>query len=366
VDVMAIVGTSATTLNTDISVFYDTEVLAIVHRSKSNVSGLVATKVWGWLGKRCKCGEREERKLQELAKRYGTSLVRVEQYSETPELLHVLGGQLALRQGTRARWSKENTTMHLVRYSSGCVFIDEHDLSVKNLCSGFSYCLSILDTFYVWHGRGSLPQERDACLAYAKSMAGSVAHVTELLEGETDDDEMFWMILGDQDYAKADYWKWRPSASPTDPRMWSMRSEEKTAVHLVSASNHDWAGGDFVAVIDCIWEFFVLVGAEARGRRHDIRLALSVANDMSARTAESKPFRPTVHVVILPSQLPLDLRLNFRHLDEILLNGGNVPDHMNILTVTEGLEHLRKTVWDKTTLGDRDMLPLGVHASALP
>jgi hypothetical protein len=34
---------------------------------------------------------------------------------------------------------------------------------------------------------------------------------------------------------------------------------------------------DSVHIIDCIWEYFVLVGEKARGRRRDIRLAISVA-----------------------------------------------------------------------------------------
>lgn len=32
--------------------------------------------------------------------------------------------------------------------------------------------------------------------------------------------------------------------------------------------------------------------------------------------ADDRPYQPTVHVLILPSQLPLDLRLHFRDLDE--------------------------------------------------
>ena len=32
-----------------------------------------------------------------------------------------------------------------------------------------------------------------------------------------------------------------------------------------------------VYVVDCIWEFFVLVGCRARGNRQDIRLGLDVA-----------------------------------------------------------------------------------------
>lgn len=74
-DVMSIIGTTASALRNDIHTFYDVEVLAIIQRSKSSSSGLVATSVWGWFGKNAKDGEKEERKLQELSKRYGTTLV---------------------------------------------------------------------------------------------------------------------------------------------------------------------------------------------------------------------------------------------------------------------------------------------------
>ena len=33
-----------------------------------------------------------------------------------------------------------------------------------------------------------------------------------------------------------------------------------------------------VYIVDCIWEFFVLVGSKARGHRQDIRLGLVVAS----------------------------------------------------------------------------------------
>jgi hypothetical protein len=44
----------------------------------------------------------------------------------------------------------------------------------------------------------------------------------ELREGDNDaDDEMFWTILGDSgDYAKADYWRFRNTSAPSDPRFW--------------------------------------------------------------------------------------------------------------------------------------------------
>jgi hypothetical protein len=77
VDLMAVMGNTVVAITRDANIFYDTEILAIVHRSKSKSSGLVSTDVWGWQGKQSKIGEREERKLQDLAKRYSTTVVRV-------------------------------------------------------------------------------------------------------------------------------------------------------------------------------------------------------------------------------------------------------------------------------------------------
>ena len=65
-----------------------------------------------------------------------------------------------------------------------------------------------------------------------------------------------------------------------------------------------------------------------------------------------------MHVLILPSQLPADLRLTFRELDEaelvssdriqshdaelsVLQNHGVIPDHMNLLSSVEATEHVR-------------------------
>jgi hypothetical protein len=90
---------------------------------------------------------------------------------------------------------------------------------VINLCSAYSYCLTILDTVYVWYGKGSTTPERIEALEYAKNLAGE-GSVVELREGIDDDDEMFWMILGNDDYANADHWRWRSSLSGTEPKLW--------------------------------------------------------------------------------------------------------------------------------------------------
>lgn len=161
VDVMAVAGGSATVMNNDTNIFYESELLVIVHRFKTRSSGLVATKMWRWKGKQAQMGEHEERKTKDLARHHGTSMVRrrvtlitmselkdstqefVAQCQEPDELVHVLGGQIAIRQvrptrhlhrhitdsfqGSRSHWSSENTTMHVVRSRQGYVCIDEID-----------------------------------------------------------------------------------------------------------------------------------------------------------------------------------------------------------------------------------------------
>lgn len=154
IDVMSVTGATATSVKGDTSVFYDSEILAVVHRAKATSSGLVETTLWAWRGRRSQVGEREQRKLKDMARHYGTELYLVHQGCEPTELVHALGGRLATRQvrsrnvydvavwlmirryrkGIRSYWSAENTTMHQVRLMDGKVFIDQHDLVSDNHC----------------------------------------------------------------------------------------------------------------------------------------------------------------------------------------------------------------------------------------
>ncbi|KAI0266864.1 hypothetical protein BC834DRAFT_873918 [Gloeopeniophorella convolvens] len=366
VDVMSIAGATATGVKGNTSVFYDSEVLAIVHRFKTKSTGLVETKLWGWQGRRSQIDEREERKLKDMGRHYGTKLCSVHQGCEPLELVRALGGQLALRQGSRSHWTAENTTMHQVRSVHGNIFIDEYDLNISNLCSAFSYCLTLLGTSYVWHGKGSLPEERQAALKYAYSLTAEDTIPVELVEQESDDNEMFWMMLGDTQYASADYWKWRPNFISELPRVW--RIDAVSTPHFASVPSFS---GELnvdlsVYLIDCIWEVFVLVGTKARASRQDIALAVFLAKELASRNAAQRPFAPPVHVIILPSQLPSDLRLHFRDLDEEHVNGRAPPDHMNLLEVSEALADLGKVRWEKALLKDPTMLPLGIDPSMVP
>jgi hypothetical protein len=75
VDVLSIVGSTSSAIISGTSIFYETEVLAIIQRAKVKSRGLVDTKVWGWIGKDAQFGPKEEKTLGDLAKRYGTQLV---------------------------------------------------------------------------------------------------------------------------------------------------------------------------------------------------------------------------------------------------------------------------------------------------
>jgi len=211
------------------------------------------------------------------------------------------------------------------------------------MCSGFSYCFTLLDTVYVWYGCGSRQQERDAALKYAQELAAKGSAVVTLAEGESDDDEMFWMMLGNEEYAKADYWKWRRIAPEMGLRLWRVDAgKDRDKCVFVGSIPGTMELQDSVYIIDCVWEYFVLVGQKARSRRLDIRLAISIAQQLSSNVASLRPFSPPIHAIVLPSRLPLDLRLQLRGIDEVQLNNEVVPDHMNIFSSDESHKHLQQ------------------------
>jgi hypothetical protein len=71
-------------------------------------------------------------------------------------------------------------------------------------------------------------------MKYAQRLSPDAATPIELFEGENDEDEVFWMILGDDDFAKADYWRWRHNCVEPDPMIW--RSERRNAMPVRSLS----------------------------------------------------------------------------------------------------------------------------------
>lgn len=231
--------------------------------------------------------------------------------------------------------------MHRARSWSGLILIDEVDLHVKHLCSGYSYCVSVLDTLWVWYGCGSVQTEREAAKRYSQHL-GSDKNIVEVEEGQ--EDEMFWMFLGDEGYANANYWKWKKQAPGVekniDPRIW-MVSDAGNGGEIQELETFPAAEAvKAVVVLHLAYEVFVLVGSLVRGSRHEIALGLTFAQELSQHTSRLKPFRPPVHVLILPSRIPLDISAAVRGLVEEDLNASEVPDHMNLLSLDEAWQQV--------------------------
>jgi len=249
--------------------------------------------------------------------------------------------------------------MHCIRVIGTCVFVDQVDLDISNLSSAFSFVISVLDAVYVWHGRGSSEEERKQARGYAEAISSDTMTVHEFEEGN--EDPMFWMILGDG-FASADFWKFRPELDGAKQKLYRVISSNplRPVQHIgqFSAQDLDHAS---VFVLDGLFELFIVVGKNARGKRDDIRLAITVAEKISKAVAADRPFEPPVHVLILPSKLPVDLRTaHFRYLDQEQVNEGSTPKHLNVIPLAVALEHLNREVWQKSELSDPTFLPLGI------
>ncbi|KAF8322294.1 hypothetical protein DL93DRAFT_2205857 [Clavulina sp. PMI_390] len=367
-DVMSIRGRSASPVTVQPHIFYDSELRAIVYRSKDLSSGLASTTIWTWTGKNATVGPDETWKIKDLESRFGTKVVPCEQGKEPLELISLLGGVIAVRQGSVGLWSVENTAMHCVRSAphGSNVIITELDLNIQNLSSAYSYVLSVPGSIYVWHGRGSRPNERSHASSYASTLSQDSLPVADFEEG--DEDSMFWAYLGDEPWANADYWSERSQHEGRPSSVaWKVDGSAAPAKSCQRIDLPDTGRSpNGVYVVDGIFEVFVIVGVDARGDRSSIRLALDIAKGISAHNAASRPFSPPIHIVVLPSQLPADLRVgHLGVIDETTLNAGSIPEHMNVLQIDDALAQLAKTSWGPENLKDPSFLPLGVSPAML-
>ncbi|KAG9012779.1 hypothetical protein FRB93_001333 [Tulasnella sp. JGI-2019a] len=279
VEVLLVTGKSTSPISIDPHIFYDGEVRAIIHRYKS--IELVSTRIFGWRGRQAEVGQEEAEKLGELATRFRTSLDPCIQGSEPEELVSLLGGVLITRQGPRAHWTKDNTSMHCVRAVRDVVFIDQVEPDRKNLCSAFSYVATLLNTIYVFHGKGATDRERSEASKYANSLLSDGTSPKEFEEGE--EDEMFSMILGEDNHAMADFWKYRSVSNKCAADLFRIESMADDPVQRLDEVAAESIDPSAVFVLDGTFEIFVIVGADARQQRQDIHLALSVAQASRAQ-----------------------------------------------------------------------------------
>lgn len=122
-------GSTSTIPSPESHILYDTETLAIVHRHKGS-DGLVATSLYARRGRNAPVGgdTKEARKVEDLARRFGTKSVDARQGRETEELASLFGGRLITREGIRAHYEISNTQMYIGRRHGAGIFIDQVDL----------------------------------------------------------------------------------------------------------------------------------------------------------------------------------------------------------------------------------------------
>lgn len=216
----------------------------------------------------------------------------------------------------------------------------------------------MLGTLYVWHGKGSLKAERAAALTHAQQIKGET-QLVEVRQGK--EDETFWMMLG-EDFSTADYWQFRNERLQCDPRFFEIASKEGITINHKARFSGLELRDDVILLVDCVFEIFIIIGSQARGDRRTIRSALAVAKAFSNLASSQHPFTPPIHFIILPSQLPAELRMALRF---IPIDIETSAQHMNILSLNEAINQLGTPSWARIQLSDKSFLPLGISPSML-
>ncbi len=387
-------------------ILYDDETLAIVARSKSG-AGSNETKLWVRTGQHAalhpfelgplstSCAE--GRKVAELAQRYSVKPEVIPAGCEPVDLIASLSGTWAVsRQGSRKRFDAAATALYRVRRAVGSAnesqesfAIQQVDVQTANLCSADSFVFSILSSIGVWHGRGSSVNVRAASVRFAQALAksGSVGtrssqEIVEIEEGA--EDNLFWKVFDKtQRYASAWHHRHQELTRSDDSSLLDVELQGRD-LRLTPSFTKPYFGADDlllptrssnISILNLRdRELYVVVGKDARSDRLRIACAIRTAEELasqlqtkqrstSSATIASVVPRPAVHVLILPSKLPAEIRAASRvWSDEIVeyLQGNGSASRMNVHTSTGGLEQLGKRSWPRWALQDADFLPVGV------
>ncbi|PWN19721.1 hypothetical protein BCV69DRAFT_283827 [Microstroma glucosiphilum] len=360
-------GSTSTIASHEAHILYETETLAVVHRFRSSSSGqTVATKLYARAGHQASSSSQVAQKLSDLARRYSTSVIDARQGREDTGLVRALGGKVETRQGSRRGWDKSNSLMWRVQEQDGVIFIDQVDLSTSNLCSAYSYLLSIVGNLFVWYGKGSTALEREIVSAHAREIFGPSSRISEQEEGA--EDKSFWNFLSKSEgYAQAWHFRHRnvlPELSAA-PRLFHV-SDNDVREHEGAFTAIDVAH-EGIAVLVLPAEVYLLVGKDARSRRREIALGLSCAEHLGkavvARRLPDLPSLP-VHALIYPTLEPRDLVASLRYWEEGRAGNPSATTarRINIVSLATAKKELLNSSgkWRRETVRDRDYLPLGV------
>lgn len=162
-------------------IFFDESLYLITHIFGS-ASGAKTAECYLWAGSAVPESNVEDAQLfaRKAAKENQATLINIRQGKETPNFFEALGGILITRRGSKPA-SKQY--MLCGRRHIGHLVFDEVDLSLKNLCSGFSFILSAeKGPVFVWKGKGCNAEEISGARLIGMDVSG-YGELVELEEG---------------------------------------------------------------------------------------------------------------------------------------------------------------------------------------
>ncbi|TNY23317.1 hypothetical protein DMC30DRAFT_444549 [Rhodotorula diobovata] len=324
---------------------FSSEVVGIVYRAAAPAGAdededAVLTRTWVWRGRDAQPTPRTEERIARLAEKTGTRPVEVQAGKEGAELAEAFAGQLTVCRGRRDDFDHLAAHMFLVQSHDGAAFVEEADVSIRTLCSGYATVFSSLGEVYAWLGEGSTDLERHTACEFAESLADGRS-VAVLAEGE--ETALFWHQLAADagaEYASAHYWRYR-SIHPQTASLVRFSPSGSTPFSLVpslelSPSHVSLLDGGFAE------HWVVVPEAVLADKKGDVELALEAAEKLSAKW-EERGFgaRTPFHVLLTPSLIPRDLPFLSRSLDFSPLNdGAATPRKMRVYTAQEAREEL--------------------------
>ncbi|GAA5908163.1 hypothetical protein JCM5296_000523 [Sporobolomyces johnsonii] len=315
--------------------FHLDEILGIVHRSESPVgSGEVKTTCFVWRGSEARETPKTGERIAKLGRKTGVEPVEVRYREEPRALVEVFANQLTICRGRREDFNHLDKRLFSVQSHEDVVFVEEVDLSARNICSGYCSVFSLVGEVYAWLGEGSTPSEREACCDFAEAIADGRS-VTVLAEGE--ETALFWHSLDGLEYASAHYWRDR-ALHPQKVSLIQLDSASDSASRIDSLAVSD----AHISLLDGGFaEHWIVVPEKARHKKDELRAALEAARTLASKF-EERGFesRTPFHVIVFPSLVPRDVPFLSRQLDFTLLNAGARPTRMNVLTAEEAREQL--------------------------
>ncbi|GAA5891313.1 hypothetical protein JCM8208_002582 [Rhodotorula glutinis] len=322
---------------------FESEVVGVVYRAAAEGEGEgddegILTRTWVWRGRDAQETARTEERIARLAEKTATKPVEVRSEAEGAELAEAFAGQLTVCRGARDSFDHLAQRMFSVQSHDDAVFVEEADVSIRTLCSGYATVFSSLGEVYAWLGQGSTDLERHAACEFAESLADGRS-VEVLAEGE--ETALFWHQLAADgaEYANAHYWRYRPH----HPQSASVVRFSPSGTDRFALLPTPTLSPDHVSLLDAGFaESWVVVPdkvlAEKKG---DVELALEAAEKLAAKW-EERGFgaRTPLHVLLTPSLLPRDLPFLSRSLDLSALSAGTKPRKMRVYTAQEARDEL--------------------------